>query len=323
MDALLLAGGYGTRLRPLTYTRPKPLLPVAGRPMLEWVLDRLPAEVDRVVVAVNWLAEALEAHFETSERDLEFVVVREEQPMGTAGAVKNCEEHLTSDRFLVLNGDIVSDMDLGAMVRQHGDTGGAGTIALKQVPAPDVVHFGVVSLADDDPRRITGFVEKPATPELAPSRLINAGAYLLEQEVLDLIPAGRQVSMEKETFPLLLERGFHGWRFDGTWVDVGDPTRLRAASHALNPSFVHGPGSRIDGAVVESILGARCTVAAGARLEHCVLGDDVTVAPGVHLSDCVVGDGHEVRTSATGARIGEDARPDGYPTKQVGNAMSA
>lgn len=321
MDALLLAGGYGTRLRPLTYTRPKPLLPVAGRPMLEWVLDRLPAEVDRVVVAVNWLAEELEAYFE-GRTDREYVVVRESEPLGTAGAVKNCEAHLKGDRFFVLNGDVVSDMDLDAMVQQHQATGAVGTISLKEVPEADVVNFGVVSLAQDDPQRITGFVEKPARPELAPSRLINAGAYLLERRVLDLIPAGQMVSMEKEIFPQLLEPGFYGWRFDGLWVDVGDPDRLRAATAALDPDFVHGTDCIIDGTVTDSVLGNGCTVGAGANVVNSVLGDRATVDAGVTLTGCVVGDDQHVTASATNARVGIEARPAGYPDKQVGNALT-
>src|SRR6185503_11393376 len=170
MDAILLAGGYGTRLRPLTYTRPKPLLPVAGRPMVEWVLDRLPPEVRRVIVAVNWKAQTLGTYFAQREtkgkgRRVDFVVVKEEEPLGTAGAVKNCEPHLTSDRFFVLNADIVSTMDLGAMVRAHAANKGAGTISLKEVAPADVVHYGVVredeQVAHDGAIRIAEFVEKP------------------------------------------------------------------------------------------------------------------------------------------------------------------
>ncbi|MGB1586984.1 MAG: sugar phosphate nucleotidyltransferase [Thermoplasmatota archaeon] len=320
MDALLLAGGYGTRLRPLTYTRPKPLLPVAGRPMLEWVLDRLPPQVDRVVVAVNWLAEELEAYFE-GRTDREYIVVRESEPLGTAGAVKNCEAHLKGERFFVLNGDIVSNMDLDAMVQQHAATGAVGTIALKEVAQADVVNFGVVALDEDDSRRIRGFVEKPERPELAPSRLINAGAYLLERSVLDLIPAGQMVSMEKEIFPQLLEPGFYGWAFNELWVDVGDPDRLRAATTALNPDFVSGPECHIEGTVTDSMLGSRCHVGAGASLTRCVIGDDVRIDAGVQLVDCVVGDAQHVTQDASDARIGIEARPAGYPDKQVGNAL--
>ncbi len=313
MDAVLLAGGFGTRLRPLTYTKPKPLIPVAGRPMVEWVLDRLPAEVDRVIVAVNWLADALEEHFAASPRDLEVIVVRETEPLGTAGAVKNCQDHIRGD-FFVMNADIVSDMDLGAMLAQHRETGAVGTIALKDVPRNEVIHYGVVAL---EGTRITGFVEKPKDPQDAPSTAINAGAYLLAHRVLDLIPEGL-VSMEKEIFPLLLDQGFHGWHHDGLWIDVGDPGRLRAASHALDPHFV---GGDVEGVVVESILGQGAIVEPGARVEHSVVGDRVTVRSGSIVRAAVVGDDEVIDGETTGL-VWSRPVPDGYPEKQVGNALT-
>ncbi|MCA1819945.1 MAG: NDP-sugar synthase [Halobacteriales archaeon] len=333
MDAILLAGGYGTRLRPLTYTRPKPLLPVAGRPMLEWVLDRLPPEVHRVVVAVNWKAQALGTYFRQRSTHAagdrrEFVVVREEEPLGTGGAVKNCERHLTGDRFFVLNADIVSALDMGAMLRAHRAQGGVGTISLKEVEPADVVHYGVVKpagpAAPDGSVRIADFVEKPKDPAQAPSRLINAGAYLLDRGVLGLIPEGRMVSMEKEIFPQLIPQGFHGLPLHGHWIDVGDPARLRQASRTLDPAFRFGPGTRLaDGATFEdSLAGRDCHVGVGARLERCILGDGVTVRDGVHLVDCVVGDNEAVSHDAKDARIWTKPVPAGYPQKQVGNALA-
>ncbi|MES2155200.1 MAG: NDP-sugar synthase [bacterium] len=330
MDAILLAGGYGTRLRPLTYTRPKPLLPVAGRPMVEWVLDRLPPEVHRVIVAVNWKAQALGAYFQDREpkkgQRLEFVVVREDEPLGTAGAVKNCERNLTGDRFFVLNADIVSDMDLGAMLRAHKAHGGPGTIALKEVPAADVVNFGVIEPGEQVETGaipIKGFVEKPKDPALAPSRLINAGAYLLERNVLDLITPGKLVSMEKEIFPHLIPRGFYGMPMDGKWVDVGDPARLLAASRLLDPSFVAGPRCRIDASarLDGSLAGKDCWIGPDCLVERTVLGDNVTVKAGVKLVDCIVGDGEVVGEDATSKRIWSKPVPAGYPAQQVGNAL--
>ncbi|HET6398873.1 MAG TPA: NDP-sugar synthase [Candidatus Thermoplasmatota archaeon] len=338
MDAILLAGGYGTRLRPLTYTHPKPLLPVAGRPLVEWALDRLPQEVDRVIVCVNWLADALRVHFAASNRDIEFVVVQEDEPLGTAGAVKNAEPHIRSKDFFVLNADIISDMDLAALIRQHEATGAAGTISLKEVQPHEVVDFGVVrpdtgpeaqpkSAGPDtkDAVRIAGFVEKPARPEDAPSRFINAGAYLLHRDVLKLIPKGRLVSMEKEIFPHLIPQGFWGCTFRGQWIDVGDPTRLLQASRKLDPERHFGPGSEVaaDARILDSVGGRGCRIGAAAILERCVLGDDVTVAAGVHLVDCIVGDGEHVSRDAKGDRIWSKPVPDGYPQKQVGNAKPA
>lgn len=326
MDAIILAGGYGTRLRPLTYTKPKPLLNLAGRPMVEWVLDRLPREVHRVIVAVNWRAQDLGTYFAKSGRRIEFVVVKEDEPLGTAGAVKNCEKHIRSDRFLVLNADIVSDMDLTALVASHKAHGGMGTISLKEVEAADVVNFGVVNPGQADATgavAIQGFVEKPRDPNQAPSRLINAGAYLLERKVLDLIPAGKMVSMEKEVFPQLIPQGFWGLPFDGAWLDVGDPVRLRAAARHLDTKRLFGPDTRVspEAHVTDTVTGSNCLIGAAAKVDRCVLGDRVTIAPGVQLTDCVVGDGETVRANQNGARIWTKAVPAGYPEKQVGNAL--
>lgn len=333
MDAILLAGGFGTRLRPLTYTRPKPLLPVAGRPMVEWVLDRLPPDVRRVVVAVNWKAQALGTYFATRDvkgkaRRVEFVVVKEDEPLGTGGAIKNCESHLTSDRFMVLNADIVSTMDLGALAAAQRAHKAVGAISLKEVEPADVVNFGVVrpggEAAPDGAIPIAEFVEKPKDPAQAPSRLINAGAYVLDRSVLGLIPKGRLVSLEKEIFPQLLAQGFWGLPFNGTWVDVGEPRRLAEASREMDARFVAGPGSKVapDAKLVRSVLGRDCAVRPGAVLEDCILGDGVTVDTGVHLKDCVVGDGEFVRHGATGHRIWTRPVPIGYPDKQVGNAIA-
>jgi mannose-1-phosphate guanylyltransferase len=301
--------------------------------MVEWVLDRLPPEVRRVIVAVNWKAQTLGTYFANRDskgqgRRIEFVVVKEDEPLGTAGAVKNCEAHLTSQRFFVLNADIVSTMDLGAMVRAHAANKGPGTISLKEVAPADVVHYGVIredeQAAAEGAVRIAEFVEKPKDASLAPSRLINAGAYLLDRSVLSLIPKGQLVSMEKEIFPQLIPQGLYGLPFQGQWHDVGDPARLLAASHAMDPKFKAGPGSRIapDAHLNGSLLGRDCSIGSGARLEACVVGDGVTVDPGIHLKDCVVGDGERVRHNATGARIWSRPTPLGYPEKQVGNALA-
>lgn len=327
MDAILLAGGYGTRLRPLTYTRPKPLLPIAGRPMVEWVLDRLPREVKRLIVTVNWRAQDLGTHFARSSRRMEFVVVKEDQPLGTAGAVKNCERHIQSDRFLVLNADIVSAMDMQALADSQRRHGGPGTISLKEVEAADVVHYGVIEPGESDGAgavQIKRFVEKPKDPSQAPSRLINAGAYCLDRSVLGLIPPGRMSSMEKEIFPQLIPQGFWGLPFQGAWIDVGDPARLRAAARHLDPSKVAGRDSRVSpqASIVDSVLGESCFVGPGAVIERSVLGDRVTVGANVRIVDCVVGDGENVRTDQTGARVWSRPVPSGYPEKQVGNALA-
>lgn len=302
--------------------------------MLEWVLDTLPADVRRIVVAVNWKAQALGAYLAQREakgrgRRIEFVVVREEEPLGTAGAIKNCQAHLSSDRMLVLNADIVSSMDIAALANAHKAHQATATISLKEVPAADVVHYGVVKpagpAASDGAIPVADFVEKPKDPAHAPSRFINAGACILERSVLDLIPAGKLVSLEKDIFPQLLSRGFWGLPFDGHWIDVGDPARLLQASQVLDASFKAGAGTRIaPGARFEqSVAGRDGSIRSGAVVENSILGDGVTVDVGVQLSNCVVGDGEFVRTSVAGQRIWTKPIPAGYPDKQVGNRIGA
>lgn len=325
MDAILLAGGYGTRLRPLTYTRPKPLLDVAGRPMVEWVLDRLPADVDRVIVALNWKAEELEAHFAASDRNVEFVVVREEEPLGTGGAMRNCLQEVRSDTVMVVFADIVSDFDLGRMVRSFQETGVACTVALREVPAKDVHQFGVADLAEETSMgfRLRGFVEKPKTLAEAPSRFINAGIYLMRRSVLEAIEPGRLVSFEKEVLPDLIDEGVFGVPYEGLWIDVGDPRRILAATAELDPDAAIPDDAKLapDAIVTDSVAGPGLDLGAGSRVTRCVLGNNVTIGSGVELVDCVVGDGETVRESRTGERVWSRPVPQGYPEKQVGNAI--
>lgn len=326
MDAILLAGGFGTRLRPLTYTRPKPLLDVAGRPMVEWVLDRLPADVDRVIVALNWKADDLEAYLGASRRGVEFVVVREDQPLGTGGAMRNCLDQVRSDAVMVLFADIVSDFDLGRMVRSFNQTGAACVVALREVPADQLRHFGVADLGEETSAgiRLRGFVEKPATLAQAPSRFVNAGIYVLRRSVLEGIPQGRLVSFETEVLPRILRSGVFGIPYDGLWVDVGDPERVLTATAALDAerSLPEDAELAEDAVVTDTVAGTGLRVGAGAGLDHCVLGRDVTVSDGVVLRGCVVGDGETVTRSARDERIWSRPVPREYPEKQVGNAIA-
>lgn len=329
MDAILLAGGYGTRLRPLTYTRPKPLLPVAGRPMLEWVLDRLPPQVDHVVVAVNWLAKDLNRHFAASDREMEFTVVREDKPLGTGGAMRNCLDALSSDRTFALFADIVSGFELQRMVHLQKEQDAAVVMALREVAHADTVHFGCARIGDKTGAgvEITDLVEKPASPALAPSRLINAGAYFLRTDVLESIPTDRLVSFEKEVLPRVWgeEEPVWGVPYTDPWIDVGDPKRLLEAARFLSPEYVFGPDSDIhpDAILQDTLTGQRCTVGKQAVLHGCILGDDVKVDPEVRLTNCVIGDGEHVKASAEDAKIWTKPMPKGYPEKQVGNAMAA
>lgn len=301
MQAVILAGGFGTRLRPLTLTCPKPLLPVANVPIIRRIVDKLPRDVDRVVLAVNYKLEQLRDHFrEHPIPGREVVLVEEKEPLGTAGAIKNVEAQIDGP-FLVFNGDILDSLDVAAFRRFHARKKGVGTLSLWEVLDPR--HFGVMEMDGD---RIVRFVEKPETKEQAPSNLANAGTYLLEPEVFDLIPKGVPVSIERETFPAILASGraLYGFPFTGFWVDCGRPeTYLRsneAVVKAGGRNVLLGEGTTNRGATFDdwAVVGRRCA-----------LGSDVEVARSVLLDDVVVGSNVTIRDSIVGprCRIADDA----------------
>ncbi|HWG92102.1 MAG TPA: NDP-sugar synthase [Candidatus Thermoplasmatota archaeon] len=314
MQAVILAGGQGTRLRPLTLTRPKPLVPIVNVPMIRHIVDRLPPEVDRVILAVNYKLDLLREYFEKNDCGKEVVLVEETEPLGTGGAVKNVERHV-DDTFFVFNGDILDSLSLTAFRRFHDRTGGLGSIALWKVSDPR--HYGIVEMRGS---RITRFVEKPATKDEAPSNLANAGTYLLEPEVFDTMAPGKVTSIEREVFPALIEKGggLFGYPFEGFWVDVGRPeTYLKAHELMLktrSAARVLGDGVKDHGAGFEgwNVVGDACDLGQGSELSHSVLfdrvrlghkavakhsilGEGVTLEDDAAVVDSVLGDGVTVR----------------------------
>lgn len=293
MQAVILAGGQGTRLRPLTNTCPKPLLPVANVPIIRRIIDKMPADVDEVLLAVNYRLEQLANYFATHDVGRKVTLVEEKEPLGTAGAIKNVARHIHGP-FFVFNGDILDSLDLDAFRAFHKKRGGVGTLALWKVNDPR--HFGVMEMKGDS---ILRFVEKPETKEQAPSNLANAGTYLLEPEVLDAIPAGKPVSIERETFPALLAEGsrINGFEFSGFWVDCGRPeTYLRANEAVLRASgrnVLLGEGTSNKGATLDdwAVVGEACTLGADVEVARSVLLDHVTVGTNVSIKDSIVGSG--------------------------------
>lgn len=263
MKALILAGGLGTRLRPLTFSMPKPVVPLLGKPLVRHLIDPLPDEVDTVILAVSYMKDYLERYFRENEVGRTVITVNEDQPLGTGGAVRNVARHL-DDTFFAFNGDVVCSLDLASMLRFHRGHGGIGTMALWPVDDPSA--FGVV--AADPSGRITQFQEKPSREE-AFSNLINAGAYVFEPELLDHIPEG-VVSLERQVFPQVLHRGLHGFPFEGYWVDAG-----------TRESFLRAQRTLLDargGAVA-------CTVRRQAGVE--LVGPNLVEA--THLGPCRIG----------------------------------
>ena len=227
MKAVVLVGGEGTRLRPLTYTTPKPLLPIANVAFLERQLAWLAGHgVDEVVLSIGYLPDAFHAHFP----DDRFGSVRlryavEEKPLGTAGGIRFAAEGI-NERFIVCNGDVLTALDLGAMLRFHEARGADASIYLSRVEDPSA--FGVVPTRDDG--EVVGFIEKPPRDQ-APTDWINAGTYVLEPSVIERIPPRMNVSIERETFPrMVVNRGsLYAYQDDGYWLDMGTPQKYLQA----------------------------------------------------------------------------------------------
>jgi mannose-1-phosphate guanylyltransferase len=310
VQALVLAGGEGTRLRPLTLTTPKPVLPLAGRPFLTFMLDWLHRhDVEEAILSLGFLSDAVHAVLGDIQSGMRLRYVHEDEPLGTAGPVRlAAEEGLLDDRFFVLNGDVLTDMDLTAELAEHERTGAKGTLALIEVD--DVTSYGVVPT--DDGGRVLEFREKSPGP--APTNRINAGAYVLERSVVDLIPAGRAVSFEREVFPQLVGNGLHGWAGDGYWIDIGTPERYLEATWDLLAGRVESTlpsrdetGSLIyDGSITsgahigpQAVLGPHCDVGPDSAIERSVLHDRVMVGTDAVIRESIVG---------AGARVGDRVR---------------
>jgi NDP-sugar pyrophosphorylase family protein len=317
MKAVILAGGEGTRLRPLTLSVPKPVVPILDRPLLRHQLDLLSAAgIDEIVFSVAYEPRRVRAVFGDG-RDLgkSIVYAVETTPLGTGGAVKNAEPHL-DDLTVVLNGDILTDVDLAAVVADHRRSRARATLVL--TPVPDPSAFGLVEV--DDTGRVRRFIEKPEPSEVT-TDTINAGIYVLDTSTLGLMPRGEVHSIERAFFPNLLRRGdlvrAHVHR--GYWIDVGTPAKylqvhrdiLRGRfpvcheGRPLSDGFAH-PSARIDaGAVLE----APCYVGPGCRVEaRASLGPEAVL-----VSDVEVGEGARVQGSViwAGCRIGDGSRIEG------------
>jgi mannose-1-phosphate guanylyltransferase len=327
VEAIVLVGGLGTRLRPLTLDTPKPMLPVAGVPFLTHQLARLAAAgVDHVVLATSYRAEVFEAYFgDGAALGLRVDYVTETEPLGTGGGIRNVAPMLASgpaDPVVVLNGDVLSGHDIGAQLALHRERAAAVTLHLVKVDDPKA--FG--SVPTDDAGRVTAFVEKSPDPV---SDQINAGCYVFRRSVIDGIPAGEVVSVERVTFPGLLSAGetVLGYVENAYWLDAGTPAAIVQASadlvrgiapspavEAPGESLVSssaqvdatadvrggsavgdgasvGPGAVVDASVV--LPGAR--IEADAHVVRSVVGASATVGAGCRLEDVVVG---------TGARLG-------------------
>lgn len=317
MRAVVLVGGFGTRLRPLTLSRPKPLLPVVHRPMLERCVSGLvSAGVDEVILALGFRPDTFEQAFPDGRVDgvrLRYAV--EPEPLDTAGAVRFAATQAgVNERLLVLNGDVLTDLDVGRLIELHERSAGRATIHLTEVDDPS--RFGVVPI--DDTNRVEAFVEKPPA-ETAPSRWINAGTYVFEPEVVAAIPAGRPVSMEREVFPQLVEDGhLYALQDDSYWIDAGTPRAYLDASLDLidgtrdEEQAVHDTATvHHDATVRRSVISRDATVSAGASVLDSVVLDGAQVGPGATISDSIIGPRGRIGAAASLTQLcvtGDDAQ---------------
>ena len=327
MKAIILVGGEGLRLRPLTCNLPKPMVPVVNRPFLEHMVEHLKKHhIDQIILAICYLPDRIQSHFgDGSSFGVKLSYAVEQTPLGTGGAVKNSERFL-NDTFLVFNGDIFSDLDLTDMVKFHRAHKAKATIAL--TPVEDPTAYGVVEL--DSQNRVKGFIEKPSRDKVT-SNLINAGIYVMEPEMLELIPTGVHSMLERGLFPDLVKRGipFYGYRSHAYWLDTGKPDDYVKLHYDLltGKAVSHFPGKVIaDGVWIEegckihasvkfvgpivmgrgciieqntkisgpTVLGSGCIAGQGCTLDEAILWQNVKLGNNVTVKNSVVGNNSAV-----------------------------
>ena len=338
MQAVILVGGEGTRLRPLTSNVPKPIVQLVDRPFMAYMLEWLRGHgIDDVIVSCGFLADRVRSVLgDGSDYGLRLRFVEEPEPRGTAGAVKLAEPML-EERFLMLNGDVLTDIDLSEQIAQHEQTAARGTLAL--VPVPDPSAYGLVVL--DGERAVREFIEKPSSERELPTNLISAGAYVLEREILELVPPDRNVSIEREVWPRLVGDGLYGFPSESYWLDIGTPDRYLKGTFdiiegnvstavqerlgerwlALDqdaevlgrviPPAVVERGARVGaGAQVGSlvVLGQDVTIGAHSTVERAVILNGTQVGEGCEVRDCIIGPGCRIGAASRitgGAVLGE------------------
>ncbi|WXG41286.1 MAG: NDP-sugar synthase [Candidatus Freyarchaeum deiterrae] len=331
MKAVILAGGYGTRLRPLTYTTPKTMLPICDKPVLHWIIDSLSKRgFDEIIITTNYLEEKIKNYFgDGQEFGVKLYYPKENEPLGTAGSVKNAEKYL-DEPFGIIQADNITEISLAEALKYHKEKKGIATISLIDVENP--WQFGIAEL--NRKNQVKKFLEKPK-PDECFSNLASTGLYVLEPEILDYIPANTPFDFAKDLFPQLLKRGkrIYGYRAEGFWVDVGKPEGyMKATEWIVNQinkyisetaeieGKVEGPvyigentvikkGTKVEGPV---IIENDCTIEAGAQIQpgsivksgvtigsytkvdKAVMYQDSIIASSAHLQECIIAENCEV-----------------------------
>ena len=291
---ILLVGGFGTRLMPLTSELPKPMLPVAGLPVTEHqILAAKAAGIHTLVLATSYLSEVFTPYFgDGSQWGLKILYAVEKEPLGTGGAIRNAAELLNLDQLgdepiVIFNGDVLSRHSIADQIAFHQSK--SADVTLHLIEVEDARAFGCVPT--DDNGRVTAFLEKMDNPV---TNSINAGCYIFSPSVITMIPLGKVVSIERETFPSLVASGrpIFGYKEQAYWLDVGTPAALFKGSRDLiEGEFHHGAGSSIDPSASitgQSSLGRNVSVGAGAKIDDCIIGDSANIEAGTALSHCFI-----------------------------------
>jgi NDP-sugar pyrophosphorylase family protein len=304
IKVVIMAGGKGTRLRPLTFLRPKPLIPLVNKPILDHILTRLDdLKFDDIILTLNYMSEKIKNHFKKSEftnQNINYSV--EKTPLGTAGSVKNVEKYL-NDTFLVLSGDVISNIDFRNVLRFHKNKGALATVVLTKVEDPD--HYGIANLNSED--EITNYLEKPSKEDIF-SNLANTGTYILEPELFEYFKDFKdEIDFSNDVFPKLIEEnlGIYGYVFDGYWNDVGRPENyLKATKDYLNQKIIFNhklnklnklcAGENVKIAKNVKILGpvfigSNSTIDEGCKLTNgTVIGENVNIEKNCRIQNSVV-----------------------------------
>jgi mannose-1-phosphate guanylyltransferase / phosphomannomutase len=316
MKAIIIAGGLGTRLRPLTYNVPKPIVPLVNRPFTFYQIELLKKYgITDIILNLHYLSDNIRNIFDDGKKlGVNISYSLEENPLGTAGAVKNAEQYFDNEPMLVFNGDILTDINLSKMIAFHQEKKAKVTIAMTKVEDPTI--YGLIIV--DENSRVLEFREKP-TWEQVVANTINAGVYICDPSIFKLVPKGKEFSFERQLYPMLLEKGekIYGYKTDAYWMDIGDPVKYLKAHHDIMNGYVMAniSGNRItadmwtedDANISKSakvrgkvMLGGHSVVAEDVILEESVvLGEGVIIGKGAKLKNCVV---HSKTT------IGENAK---------------
>lgn len=332
LKALILAGGLGTRLRPISCTRPKTLFPIVNKPLLQWIFERLTkSNIKEVILAVNYQTEVCIKQQRIPRHGLKVKYSRDPfgKPLGTGGPIKKAEKIVGCEEpFLVLNGDIFADLNYAEIIREHAEKKALVTIALHKVADPS--RYGVAELAENN--RIKSFIEKPPK-EAALTNMVNAGVYVLSPEIFHYIPKGKTVSIEREVFPKIAREGtLYGYIFDGLWMDIGEPEEYLLINKILLDSSLGAQKTQIgkeislekpvaidEGVCIGeksvigpyAVLGRNVSVGKRVRIENSVVFPSATMADSSRITGAIIGEGAIVGKHARigyGCIIGDYAR---------------